>query len=195
MTDADGLIRCPWGEGDPLNLAYHDLEWGVPLHDDVRQFELLNLEGAQAGLAWITILRKREGYRRAFEGWDPRTVAAYGDVDQARLLADPGIVRNGAKVRAAIANAAACLRVTDELGSLDAYLWSFVGGRPIQNRFTDMDALPAETDLSRTLSRDLRKRGFTFVGPTIVYAFMQAAGMVNDHLVSCFRHAEVERLG
>ena len=195
MTDQDNVIRCPWGVGDPLNLAYHDLEWGVPLHDERRLFELLNLEGAQAGLAWITILRKRDGYRRAFEGWDSKRIADYGPDDEARLLADPGIVRNRAKIKATITNAGAYLRLTDELGSLDGYLWSFVDGRPIQNRFKAMDELPAETDLSRALSRDLRKRGFAFIGPTIVYAFMQAAGLVNDHVVSCFRHAEVSRLG
>ena len=195
MTDTDAVIRCPWGVGDPLNLAYHDLEWGVPLHDERRLFELLNLEGAQAGLAWITILRKRDGYRRAFEGWDPKRIAGYGPEDEARLLADPGIVRNRAKVRATIANAGASLRLTDELGSLDDYLWSFVDGRPIQNQFVSMDQMSAETEVSRALSRDLRKRGFSFIGPTIVYAFMQAAGLVNDHLVSCFRHAEVSRLG
>jgi DNA-3-methyladenine glycosylase I len=195
MTDQDAVIRCPWGVGDPLNLAYHDLEWGVPLHDERRLFELLNLEGAQAGLAWITILRKRDGYRRAFEGWDPKRIAGYGPDDEARLLAGPGIVRNRAKIRATIANAAAYLRLTDELGSLDDYLWSFVDGKPIQNHFVTMDEMSAETDLSRALSRDLRKRGFSFIGPTIVYAFMQAAGLVNDHLVSCFRHAEVSRFG
>jgi DNA-3-methyladenine glycosylase I len=194
-SDANGRIRCPWGVGDPLNLAYHDLEWGVPLHVERRLFELLNLEGAQAGLAWITILRKRDGYRRAFEGWDPKRLAAYGPDDEARLLADPGIVRNRAKVRATIANAGAFLRLTDELGSFDDYLWSFVDGRPIQNSFATMDEMSAETDLSRAMSRDLRGRGFSFIGPTIVYAFMQAAGLVNDHLVSCFRHAEVSRLG
>lgn len=194
MTDADARTRCPWGVGDPLNLAYHDLEWGVPLHGERRLFELLNLEGAQAGLAWITILRKRDGYRRAFEGWDPTRIAAYGPDDEARLLADPGIVRNRAKVRATIANAGAFLRLTDELGSFDDYLWSFVDGRPLQNSFATMDEMSAETDLSRAMSRDLRRRGFSFVGPTIVYAFMQAAGLVNDHLVSCFRNAEVSRL-
>jgi DNA-3-methyladenine glycosylase I len=193
-TDADARTRCPWGVGDPLNLAYHDAEWGVPLHDERRLFELLNLEGAQAGLAWITILRKRDEYRRAFEGWDPERIAAYGPDDEARLLADPGIVRNRAKVRATIVNAGAYLRLTDELGSFDDYLWSFVDGRPVQNRFATMDEMSAETDLSRALSRDLRGRGFSFIGPTIVYAFMQAAGLVNDHLVSCFRHAEVSRL-
>ena len=194
MTD-DAVIRCPWAVGDPANLPYHDVEWGVPLHDERRLFELLNLEGAQAGLAWITILRKRDGYRRAFEGWDPRRIAAYGPDDEARLLADAGIVRNRAKVRASIINAQAYLRLTDELGSFDDYLWSFVDGRPIQNRFATMDEISAETDLSRKLSRDLRARGFSFIGPTIVYAFMQAAGLVNDHLVGCFRHAEVSGLG
>lgn len=172
---------------DPLSLAYHDTEWGVPLHDDRRLFELLNLEGAQAGLAWITILRKREGYRRAFDGWDPERIASYGADDEARLLADPAIVRNRAKVRAVIGNAQAYLQVQD----FDEYVWSFVGGAPIHNRWTVMGTVPAETDASRVMSRDLKKRGFSFVGPTIVYAFMQSAGLVNDHLVSCFRHAEL----
>lgn len=195
MTLDNGRGRCPWGLGDPLYLAYHDTEWGVPLHDSRRLFELLNLEGAQAGLAWITILRKREGYRRAFAGWDPARIAAFGPADEARLLADPGIVRNRAKVRATIGNAAAYLRLTDELGSFDEHVWSFVDGRPLRNRFTSLDEAPAETDVSRALSRDLRQRGFAFVGPTITYAFMQSAGLVNDHLVGCFRHAEVARLG
>jgi DNA-3-methyladenine glycosylase I len=188
---ADTRPRCPWGTGDPLNLAYHDTEWGVPIHDDRRLFELLNLEGAQAGLAWITILRKRDGYRRAFEGWDPERIAAYGADDEARLLADPGIVRNRAKVRAVVGNANAYLRLADAPGAFDRHLWSFVDGRPIVNRWTALSGVPAETDASRVLSRDLKKRGFSFVGPTIVYAFMQSAGLVNDHLVSCFRHAEV----
>jgi DNA-3-methyladenine glycosylase I len=187
VTAADPRSRCAWGTADPLSLAYHDLEWGVPIHDDRRLFELLNLEGAQAGLAWITILRKRDGYRRAFDGWDPERIAAYGPVDQARLLADPGIVRNRAKVRAVIGNARAFLAIDD----LDRYLWSFVGGKPIQNRWTAMGTVPAETDASRALSKDLKRRGFSFVGPTIVYAFMQSAGLVNDHLVSCFRHADL----
>jgi len=185
MTDA--RPRCPWGTGDPLNLAYHDLEWGVPIHDDRRLFELLNLEGAQAGLAWITILRKRAGYARAFESWDPERIAAYGAEDEARLLADPGIVRNGAKIRAAIGNARAFLAIDD----FDRYVWSFVGGAPIQGRWTSLGGVPAETDASRAMSRDLKQRGFSFVGPTIAYAFMQSAGLVNDHLVSCFRHAEL----
>jgi len=187
----DARPRCAWGTGDPAYLAYHDLEWGVPLHDDRRLFELLNLEGAQAGLAWITILRKRDGYRRAFDVWDPERIASYGSDDEARLLADPGIVRNRAKVRSAIGNARAYLSLTDAPGAFDRYLWSFVNGTPIQNRWTTFGQIPAETDASRTMSRDLKKRGFSFVGPTIAYAFMQSAGLVNDHLLSCFRHAEL----
>ena len=189
----DPRPRCAWGVGDPLYEAYHDTEWGVPLHDDRHLFELLNLEGAQAGLAWITILRKRDGYRRAFDGWDPSVIAGYGEADTARLLADAGIVRNRAKVRATIGNAQAYLRLTDAPGAFDRYLWSFVDGSPLQTRFRTLADIPAKTDLSRALSRDLRQRGFGFVGPTIVYAFMQSAGLVNDHTTDCFRHAELTR--
>ena len=189
MTGPDPRERCAWGTTDPLYLAYHDLEWGVPIHDVRRLFELLNLEGAQAGLAWITILRKRDGYRRAFDGWDPERIASYGADDEARLLADPGIVRNRAKVRATIANARAYLGIDD----FDRYLWSFVDGAPIVNRWTSLSEIPAETDASRALSRDLKRRGFSFVGPTIVYAFMQSAGLVNDHLVGCFRYGEIAK--
>ncbi len=188
-TASDPRPRCAWGVGDPLYEAYHDTEWGVPLHDDRRLFELLNLEGAQAGLAWITILRKRDAYRRAFDGWDPAVIAGYGEADTARLLADAGIVRNRAKVRATIGNAQAYLRLTDAPGAFDRYLWSFVDGRPLQNRFRTLAEIPADTDRSRALSRDLRQRGFGFVGPTVVYAFMQSAGLVNDHTTDCFRHA------
>jgi DNA-3-methyladenine glycosylase I len=187
----DDRPRCPWGTGDPLYQAYHDTEWGVPIHDDRHLFELLNLEGAQAGLSWITILRKRDGYRLAFEGWDPERIARYGPDDEARLLADPGIVRNRAKVGAVIGNANAYLRLTDAPGAFDRYLWSFVDGTPIVNRWTAMNEIPAATDASRALSRDLKKHGFSFVGPTIVYAFMQSAGLVNDHVVRCFRYAEL----
>lgn len=187
----DPRPRCEWGTGDPLYVAYHDTEWGVPIHDDLRLFELLNLEGAQAGLAWITILRKRHGYRRAFDGWDPERIASYGEADVARLLADAGIVRNRAKVRAVIANARAYLSLTDAPGAFDRYLWSFVDGRPIVNAWSALGDIPAETDASRALSRDLKRRGFGFVGPTIVYAFMQSAGLVNDHVVSCFRYEEL----
>jgi DNA-3-methyladenine glycosylase I len=193
MLPPDGRTRCAWAGSDPLYLAYHDREWGVPTRDERALFELLNLEGAQAGLAWITILRKRDGYRRAFDAWDPVRVAAYDESDVARLLGDPGIVRNRAKVRAAIGNAQAYLRLLDGGTSLSEHLWSYVDGRPIDNAYGGMDEVPASTELSAALSRDLRARGFRFVGPTIVYAFMQSAGLVNDHLVGCFRHAEVGR--
>jgi DNA-3-methyladenine glycosylase I len=184
--------RCQWvPESDPLYVAYHDDEWGVPLHDDDRLFELLTLEGAQAGLSWSTILKKREGYRKAFAGFDPKKVARFDARKVERLLQDPGIVRNRLKVESTVANARATLAVQDELGSLDAYLWSFVGGSPLQNRWRTLGELPAETDESRAMSRDLKRRGFRFVGPTICYAFMQAAGLVNDHIVSCFRYREL----
>jgi DNA-3-methyladenine glycosylase I len=195
MTSGSDLIRCGWGEADPLNLAYHDAEWGVPITDDHALFELLCLEGAQAGLAWVTILRKRQGYHRAFEGFDPERLATWGEPEVERLLADEGIVRNRAKVRSVLANARALLELTDGSASFASHCWSFVGGRPIQNRWSAMGQVPAETDASRALSRDLRRRGFSFVGPTIVYAFMQSAGLVNDHLLACFRHAEVAELG
>ncbi|HEX2194512.1 MAG TPA: DNA-3-methyladenine glycosylase I [Candidatus Limnocylindria bacterium] len=183
--------RCEWAGSDPLYVAYHDTEWGVPLRDERALFELLCLEGAQAGLAWITVLRKRDGYRRAFEGFDPARVAGYDDADAARLLSDPGIVRNRAKVTAAIGNARAWLRLAEESGSAPEHLWSFVSGRPITNRWRTLAEIPAETEESRAMSRDLRARGFRFVGPTIAYAFMQSAGMVNDHVVGCFRWTEL----
>ena len=186
--------RCDWCGSDPLYVAYHDDEWGVPVHDDRTWFEFLLLEGAQAGLAWITILRKREAYRRAYDGFDPETIARYDERKVAELLADAGIVRNRLKVAASVTNAQAFLRVRDELGSFDAYMWGFVDGRPIQNRWRTMTELPAVTPLAETISKDLKRRGFRFVGPTIVYAHMQATGMVNDHLVGCFRHAEVAAL-
>lgn len=180
--------RCPWCGTDPLYVAYHDEEWGRPLHDDPRLFEFLVLEGAQAGLAWITILKKREGYRRAFAQFDPARVAAFDDADVARLLADPGIVRNRAKIASAIANARAFLAVQAQFGSFDAFLWDFVGGQPIVNTWASLDQVPPRTELSDHLSKSLKKRGFNFVGSTICYAFMQAVGMVNDHLVTCHRH-------
>lgn len=186
-ADTSGRTRCDWAGADPLMVAYHDEEWGVPLHDDRALFELLTLEGAQAGLSWQTVLRRREGYRAAFDGFDVARIAAYTEADQQRLLADPGIIRNRAKVAATIGNARAYLEVIEECGSFDAYLWTFVGGTPRQPRIDARAALPAETDDSRALSRDLKKRGFRFVGPTICYAFMQAAGLVNDHAVGCFR--------
>ena len=183
--------RCPWAGADPLYLRYHDQEWGVPLHNDRRLFEFLVLEGAQAGLSWITILRKRSAYRAAFARFDPRAVAAFGARDVRRLLADAGIVRNRMKIDAAIANARAVLAVQEEHGSLDRYLWSFVDGRPVVNRWKSMADVPAETDASRAMSKDLRRRGFRFVGPTICYAFMQAVGMVNDHVTGCFRYRQL----
>ncbi|MGH7323356.1 MAG: DNA-3-methyladenine glycosylase I [Candidatus Rokuibacteriota bacterium] len=184
--------RCAWARGEP-ELRYHDDEWGVPEHDDRALFELLILEGAQAGLSWSTILRKREAYRRAFVGFAPEAVAAFTAADVRRLLGDNGIVRNRAKVEATIANARAVLEVQREHGSLDRYLWRFVNGRPVQNRWRSLREVPAETALSRAMSRDLRSRGFRFVGPTICYAFMQATGMINDHTVDCFRWSELRR--
>ena len=188
--------RCGWCESgkngpDPLYVAYHDEEWGVPLHDDRPLFEFLILEGAQAGLSWLTILRKRENYRAAFAHFDPAKVARFGERDTARLLADAGIVRNRLKIAAAIGNAARYLAVQEEFGSFDRYLWNFVDGRPIQNRWRDLGELPAQTPLAEKLSKDLARRGFRFVGPTICYSLMQAVGMVNDHLVGCFRHGEL----
>jgi DNA-3-methyladenine glycosylase I len=179
---------------DPLYVTYHDDEWGVPVHDDRTWFEFLLLEGAQAGLAWITILRKREAYRRAYDGFDPAKVARYDDRKVAALLADAGIVRNRLKVAASVTNAQAFLEVQEEIGSFDAYMWGFVDGRPIQNAWRTMAELPAVTPLAELVSKDLKRRGFRFVGPTIVYAHMQATGMVNDHLVGCFRRAEVAAL-
>ena len=173
---------------------YHDEEWGVPVHDDRRLFELLVLEGAQAGLSWSTILAKRAAYRRAFVRFDPRAVARFTAARAQTLLRDPGIVRNRAKIVAAIANARAVLAVQREHGSLDAYVWRFVDGRPVQNRWRAPRDVPAETETARRLSRELKARGFGFVGPTICYAFMQASGMVNDHLVGCFRRRQIERL-
>jgi DNA-3-methyladenine glycosylase I len=169
-------------------LAYHDEEWGVPSHDDRHLYELLTLEGAQAGLSWSTILRKREGYRKAFAGFDPAEVARFGPKDVERLLADPGIVRNRLKVESTVANAARVLEVQAEHGSFDAYLWSFVDGEPLVGGWRSLSELPSETPLSKALSKDLKKRGFRFVGPTIVYAFMQSVGMLNDHTVDCFRY-------
>jgi len=186
--------RCPWGT-DGLEREYHDKEWGVPVHDDRLLFEFLILEGAQAGLSWSTILRKRDAYRDAFAGFDPAKVAAFGARDVGQLLKNPRIVRNRRKIESAIANAKAFLAVQREFGSFDAYLWGFVGGRPRQNRWRTFRSVPAQTEESQVLSKDLKWRGFTFVGPTICYALMQAVGMVNDHLVTCFRHKEIRDLG
>jgi DNA-3-methyladenine glycosylase I len=187
------MRRCEWAGSDPLYVAYHDREWGVPLHDDRRLFEMLVLEGAQAGLSWITILRKREAYRRAFDRFDPRKVARYDARKVRSLLADSGIVRNRLKVQSAIKNARAFLDVVDEHGSFDAYIWQFVGGRPRRNGWRGLKEIPARTEESDAMSKDLRKRGFSFVGSTICYAFMQATGMVNDHVVDCFRYESLDQ--
>ena len=183
--------RCTWaGTTDPLMIAYHDDEWGIPSHDDRHFFEILTLEGAQAGLNWRTILYKREGYRKAFAGFDPRKVARYDAKKIRSLLADPGIVRNRLKVESTIDNASAFLAVQEEFGSFDAYIWTFVGGKPIVNSWQKLGQIPAKTKESDAMSKDLKKRGFRFVGSTICYAFMQATGLVNDHTVDCFRRAK-----
>jgi DNA-3-methyladenine glycosylase I len=185
--------RCAWAGSDPLMIRYHDKEWGVPVHNDRRLFEFLVLEGAQAGLSWSTILKKRSNYRKAFFRFDPARVARFDRRRRARLLEDPGIVRNRLKIDSAVANAAHLLELKREFGSFSRYVWSFVGGRPIQNRRRSPRDVPAQTRESEALSRDLAQRGFRFVGPTIMYAFMQAVGMVNDHATHCFRHRELAR--
>jgi DNA-3-methyladenine glycosylase I len=179
-------VRCPWAGTDPLMVAYHDDEWGVPTRDERELFELLTLEGAQAGLSWSTILRRREGYRRAFAGFDPEAVAGYGEAEVTALLGDAGIIRNGQKIRSAIANAALVVMLREEGGFCDL-LWSYVDGTPIVNHYADQAQIPASTPLSKAISRDLRRRGFSFVGETIVYALLQSAGLVDDHVESCFR--------
>jgi DNA-3-methyladenine glycosylase I len=184
--------RCAWCGHDPLYLAYHDNEWGLPLHDDRRLFEFLILEGAQAGLSWLTILKKRAHYRVAFDGFDPLKIAHYTASDVQRLLADPGIVRNRLKIESAIKNARGVLAVRETFGSFDAFLWRYVDGHPKQNAWLSLAEVPARTELSDLISKELKQRGFNFVGSTICYAFMQAVGMVNDHVVGCFRHEEVK---
>jgi DNA-3-methyladenine glycosylase I len=187
--------RCFWADtDDPLYLAYHDLEWGVPIHDDHLLFEFLILEGAQAGLSWHTILRKRPNYQVAFNGFDPEVIAGYDDQKISALLDNPGIIRNRLKIHAAINNAQAYLKVKAEFGSFDAYMWQFVDGKPIINTWTSGHQIPSETDISRRMSKDLLQRGFRFVGPTICYAHMQAVGMVNDHTTDCFRYQEIIKL-
>lgn len=183
--------RCGWSLGDPLYLAYHDEEWGVAVHDDRKLFEFLVLEGAQAGLSWITILRRRAHYREAFDAFDPVKVASYSEDKMAMLRQDAGIIRNKLKIRSAVKNAQAFLKVQAEFGSFDRYIWQFVHGQPIMNHFATLADVPAQTAESQAMSKDLKKRGFTFVGPVICYAYMQAVGMVNDHVVSCFRHQEI----
>ena len=185
--------RCAWPGAEPLMIEYHDTEWGVPLHDDRMHFEFLVLDAAQAGLSWRTVLLKRENYRKAFDGFDPVKVSRYTEKRVARLLQNPGIIRNKLKVQSAITNAKGFLAVQKEFGSFDAFIWQFAGGRPIIHRHTRLSQLPARSDESDAMSKELKKRGFAFVGSTICYAYMQAAGMVNDHLVTCFRHKEVQR--
>jgi len=185
------IQRCPWCGDDPLYIAYHDEEWGVPCHDDRRLFEFLILEGAQAGLSWLTVLKKRDSYRRAFAGWDVEKIANFSDDDLTRLRQDFGIIRNRLKIAAARQNARAFLAVRDEFPSFADYLWRFTGGKTINNHWRTMADIPATTAVAKQLSKDLQKRGFTFVGPTICYAFMQAMGLVNDHLVNCYRHSKI----
>jgi len=186
MTDES--TRCPWCGTDPLYVAYHDREWGVPVRDDTRLFEMLTLEGAQAGLSWRTVLTRREGYRDAFEGFDPTRIVRFGEADVARLMANPGIIRHEGKIRATISNARAFLDLVEREGAFAPWLWDFVGGAPNINRFSTLADVPAKTDTSDALSRALKQLGFKFVGSTICYAYMQACGLVNDHLTTCFRH-------
>ena len=190
---AAGVVRCAWAGTDPLYVRYHDREWGVPVHNDRRLFEFLILEGAQAGLSWITILRKRDGYRAAFDDFDAAKIARYDARKQRALMANAGIVRNRLKIAATVSNARAFLALQEEFGSFNRYLWAFVDGAPIRNRRRSMREVPARTPLSDRLSKDLRQRGFNFVGSTICYAFMQAVGMVNDHTIDCFRHRELAK--
>jgi DNA-3-methyladenine glycosylase I len=198
VTEFDGKQRCDWVGSwenvDPLALAYHDEEWGVPSYDDAHLFEMLTLEGAQSGLNWMLILRKREGYRRAFAGFDAAKVARFGEGDVARLLQDASIVRNRMKIESTLANARAILAVREEFGTLSDYLWRFVDGAPVQNAWQQLTELPAATAQSRAMSREMKRRGFRFLGPTTCYSFMQAVGMVNDHTVGCFRYREIEAL-
>ncbi len=189
--ESPAKTRCQWAAGSPLIFDYHDLEWGVPVHDDRTLFEFLILEGAQAGLSWITILKKREHYRKVFDAFNPHTIAGYNEKKINRLLADPGIIRNRGKIEAAVLNARLCSDIQSEFGSFDAYIWRFAGGAAIQNSWENPQQIPAVTKESKAMSRDLKNRGFRFVGPTICYAFMQAVGMVNDHTVDCFRYGEL----
>jgi DNA-3-methyladenine glycosylase I len=186
--------RCAWARGSELDIAYHDHEWGVPVYDDRLLFEFLTLEGAQAGLSWSTILKKRDNYRRAFSDFDVDTVAKYNNAKRARLMNDAGIVRNRLKIESTIVNARRVLEIRKEFGGFAEYIWHFVGGKPIQNRWRALREIPAQTDVSLRLSKDMRERGFKFVGPTTLYAFMQATGMVNDHETQCFRYGEVKQL-
>ncbi len=187
--------RCAWCGVDPLYVSYHDNEWGLPLHDDRKLFEMLVLEGAQAGLSWLTILKKRDNYRNAFDHFRMETIVSYSAEDIDRLLADPGIVRNRLKVASVVSNAAAALKMIDKYGSLDAFLWRFVDHTPIQNQWKSIDEVPSESIESKAMSRELKKNGFRFTGPVICYAFMQSVGMVNDHVTDCFRYEEIRKMG
>lgn len=188
-TDQPPLCRCYWPQiEDPINTAYHDNEWGVPVHDDRTHFEFLILEGAQAGLSWLTILRRRDNYRKAFANFDPKTVAAFSEKTIGTLLENEGIIRNKLKIRSSVENAKQFLKIQEQFGSFDNYIWDFVGKKTIQNKWSSLKEIPSETKESVALSKDLKKRGFNFVGPTIMYAYMQATGMVNDHIIGCFRH-------
>jgi DNA-3-methyladenine glycosylase I len=187
------LKRCEWCLTNDLYLNYHDQEWGVPVHDERKLFEFLLLEGVQAGLSWLTVLRKRDAYRVAFNDFNPEIIAEYGNEKISELMNNPGLIRNKLKIEAAIKNARAFLKVQEEIGSFDKYIWNFIDGKPILNRYSSLKEIPAETELSRQISKDLKKRGFTFVGPTIVYSHMQATGMVNDHLTDCYRYEELNK--
>lgn len=195
LAHADGLIRCPWPKLDPLYVAYHDQEWGVPEYDDRALYEKLMLDGFQAGLSWITILRKRQNFRKAFDDFEPETIARYTPKKIERLMGNAGIIRNRAKIEGAVSSARAYLKIMDSGPAFSALLWDFLDGRPKENHFRSIKQVPAETEISRKMSKELAARGFKFVGPTMVYAFMQAVGMVNDHLVSCHRHAACAKLG
>ena len=190
---SEAPVRCPWARNE-LSIRYHDQEWGTPAHDDRRLFEFLLLEGAQAGLSWDTILKKRENYRAAFDGFDPKAIARYDRRKTQRLLRDSGIIRNQLKIASAVRNAKAFLQVQDEFGSFDTYVWQFVGGKPLVNSWRSLRQVPARTPESDAMSKDLKKHGFTFVGSTICYAFMQAMGLVNDHVIDCFRYSEVSHM-
>lgn len=192
-TSTEDLLRCEWGTSDPLMIDYHDREWGIPLHDDNKLFEFLILEGMQAGLSWMTILRKRDNFRAAFDGFDPQIVAHYDQEKIEELMANDSIIRNRRKIEAAKQNAQAFLEVQQEFGRFDIYMWQFVGGKPLVNNWKTMSDIPAKTEQSEAMSKDLKKRGFNFVGPTICYAHMQATGMVNDHTVDCFRYIECQQ--
>lgn len=192
--ESDSISRCEWSIGTPIYVDYHDLEWGTPVHDDVKLFEMIALDGMQAGLSWLTILKKRENFRKAFDGFRPEIIAEYSSEKMEELLRDAGIIRNRAKIAAIVTNARLTLEVQQEFGSLDSYLWGFVDGKPVVNGWRSMGEIPASTPLSDQVSQDMKKRGFKFCGTTITYAFLQAAGLVNDHVVDCFRYRELTKI-